>query len=83
MARQMLVSRFIDAAIPPFCKRLPFTLQKVTSWSVKGRLLEAKRRPFISHWVSMGYKADKAYMIKALPRVWKRMILAMKPITDK
>lgn len=83
MARQVLVSLLIDAAIPPFCKRLPFTLQEVTSWSVKGRLLEAKRRPFISHWISTGYKADKTCMLKVLPRVWKRMILAMKPITDK
>ena len=32
--------------VMPFCKRPPFTLQKVAFWRVKDGLLEGERRSF-------------------------------------
>ena len=36
-------------------RRPPFSMRKVTYRKVKGRLLQTKRRPFTTHWVSTRY----------------------------
>ena len=38
------------------CKRPPFVMQKAAYRTVKGRLLECKRRPFATHWKTIGYE---------------------------
>jgi len=37
-------------------KRQPFTFRKLTFYASKGKLSHAKRRPFITHWLSNRYK---------------------------
>lgn len=36
------------------CKRLPFALQKVTFYKLKGNLLQAERRPFADYLIISG-----------------------------
>lgn len=45
----------LRACNPPFSKRPPFAIQKVTFYRLKDGLLEAKRRSFATHWVSSCY----------------------------
>ena len=41
----------------PRCERRHFAFQKAVNCNAKGRLLQGKRRPFVTRWVTGGYAA--------------------------
>ena len=41
------------------CERPYFAFQKAVNYNAKGRLLEAKRRPFVTRWVTGGYAVGR------------------------
>ena len=43
----------------PRCERRHFAFQKAVNYNAKGRLLEAKRRPFVTRWVTGGYAVGR------------------------